>query len=47
MTQTMALQIQQPFSDQLKKATHLFQRMQLMHDIYLLSKERSKTLGSP
>lgn len=41
MTQTIALQIQQPFSDQLKKASHLFQRMRLMHDVYLLSKEHS------
>ena len=41
MTQIMALQIQQPFSDQLKKATLLFQKMRSMHVVYLLSKEHS------
>ena len=44
MTQTIALQIQQPFSDQLKKASHLFQRMRLMHDVYLLSKEHLRLM---
>lgn len=40
MTQTMTLQIQLPYSEQLKKAIHLFQRMRSMQDAYLLSKVR-------
>lgn len=40
MTQTMTLQIQLPYSEQLKKAIPLFQRMRSMQDAYLLSKVR-------